>query len=295
MRHQGAAAYVPGRYALAYQDTDHVGTLSQILGITGEGCTVGGASASGNLAIIHGSRLIELGAADACLVVGAMTDLSPTERQAFVNLGAMPGWAAGAEPEDPAALCRPFDTGRRGFVYGQAAGCLVLEAERSARRRGAVPLAELRGYGLRLDANSLADPREEGEAQAMTEAMARAAVRPADVDYVNAHGTGSARGDDAEAAAVARAFGPELGRPVVNATKGLTGHCLSAAGVVEAVAVIVQMRHGFIHPNINLEHPIDARLRFAGGHAAKAVIDCALSNSFGFGGINSCIVLVTPR
>ncbi len=290
-RHGGNPAYLPGRYALRYQDTDHVGTLSQILGITGEGCTVGGASASGNVGIIHGSRLIELGAADACLVVGAMADLSAIERQAFINLGAMADWTPDT---DPAALCRPFDTARQGFVYGQAAACLLLESMRSARRRAAEVLAGLSGYAQGLDANSLADPSAEGEARVMARAMARAGFRPADIDYVNTHGTGSPLGDATEVAALAHAFGPDLSRPLLNATKGLVGHCLCAAGVLEAVAVIIQMRQGFIHPNVNLSQPLDHRCRFAGGRSADAVIGRALSASFGFGGINTCIALATP-
>ena len=112
---------------------------------------------------------------------------------------------------------------------------------------------------------------------------------------MNTHGTGSPLGDAAEVAALARAFGPDLRRPVLNATKGLVGHCLSAAGVLEAVAVIIQMRHGFVHPNVNLSEPLDRGCRFAGSGQADAVISRALSASFGFGGINTCIALADPR
>lgn len=277
-------AYLSPRFALQYQDTDHVGVLSQVLGIRGEGFTVGGASASGNVGIIHGSRLVECGAAEACLVVGALSDLSPMEKRSFQNLGAMAGGGNGGSP--------PFDQRHRGFVYGQAAACLVLESRRSARQRGRGALAELAGYAQGLDAGALADPTEEGEVRAMAEALHRAGRDPGEVTYVSAHGSGSALGDEVEARAIRRVLGRSLDRPWINATKGLTGHCLSAAGVVEAVATVVQMRGGFVHPNLGLERPIDAELRFVGPRSEAAEIRCALSNSFGFGGFNSSVVLV---
>jgi malonyl-ACP decarboxylase len=287
-RHNRNPAYLPGSFALHALDTDHVGTLSEVLGITGEGCTVGGASASGNLAIIHAARLVGCGFLDACLAVGALADLSAMERSGFVNLGAM---AAGAPGRRRSA---PFDTGHAGFVPGEGAACLVLESGRSARRRGAPALAELAGYGLRLDASRLAAPSERGEAQVIASAMGQAGLSGRDIGYVNAHGSASPLGDRTEAAALARAFGADVCLPWVNSTKGLVGHCLSAAGVVEAVATVLQMRGGFVHPNAGLAEPVDRRCRFAGPAACRAEITFALSNGFGFGGLNSCIALAQP-
>ena len=130
------------------------------------------------------------------------------------------------------------------------------------------------------------------KARAMAKALDEAGV-PADrVDYMNAHATATPAGDDTEAKAVLRLFGH--GRPWVNATKGLIGHCLSAAGVIEAVATVVQMRHGFVHPNPGLETPIDNALRLVGSEAVNTDVHCALSNSFGFGGFNSSLVLLRP-
>ncbi|MBO3744806.1 hypothetical protein J5X84_01910 [Streptosporangiaceae bacterium NEAU-GS5] len=281
-------ARLPARFALHAMDTDRVGTLSQVLGVRGEGYTVGGASASGNVGIVNASHLLAADAADACLVVGPTTEMSPMEKHGLATLGAVAG---AGEDEPDREMCRPFDADHDGFVPGQGAACLVLESERSAKSRGATVLAELAGYDLKLDANSLPDPNEDGEATVMASAMARAGVEPGEVDYVNAHATSTPQGDDVEVRALHRALGPEVGRPWVNSTKGLVGHCMCAAGVVEAVATVLQMRGGFVHPNLNLRRPIDDGCRFVGQVAEPADIACALSNSFGFGGFNSCIVL----
>ncbi|WP_030257036.1 MULTISPECIES: beta-ketoacyl synthase N-terminal-like domain-containing protein [Streptomyces] len=275
--YERGSRFVPPRFALQMQDTDHVGVLSHILGIRGEGCTVGAASASGTVAIVNAARLVASGAVDVCLVVGALADLTPMERAAFRNLGAM---ADGPEPPGS-----PFDGAHRGFVPGQAAACLVLEA--GAER----PLAEVAGYAMALDGNSLADPDESGEVRAVRRALAVAGLDPADIAYVNTHGSGSRLGDRTELDALRRVFGPHSGRPWLNATKGMTGHCLGAAGVVEAVATVVQMRDGFVHPNVGLRDPIETGWRFVGAEAVDVAVPTALSTSFGFGGFNACVVL----
>lgn len=287
-RFASSPAHLPARYALQVLDTDHVGTVSEVLGIEGEGYTVGGASATGNVAIVNACRLIEVGAVDVCVVIGALAELSAMERQAYANLGAMAGFDGEAPP---ASRARPFDRDRAGFVPGQGAGCLVLESAASAHRRGARAAAAVLGYALRLDGNRLSDPDAAGEAWTMAEALRRSGVVPAAVDYVNAHGTGSRLGDETEVAALHDVFGPDLGRPWLNSTKGLIGHTLWAAGVLEAIATLVQMRDGFVHPNANLDHPMDPRCRFAGASAQPATVRVALSNGFGFGGFNTSVVL----
>jgi malonyl-[acp] decarboxylase len=284
-------SHLPGSSALRLQDTDHVGVLTEMFRIRGEGYTVGGASASGNIGIINACRLIELGAVNACLVVGALTDLSSLEKQAYFNIGAMAAQQSG----DPKLVCRPFDEEHRGFVYGQGAACLILEGENSVQRRKARILAELMGYDLKLDANSSSDPREEGEALVMKNAICRAALDPGDITYVNAHGTGAPLGDSTELRALHRVLEGSFTRTWVNATKSLTGHCLCAAAVIEAVATIVQMAGNFVHPNINLSQAIDPDCRLVGARSEVAKIDFALSNSFGFGGFNTSIVLASPN
>lgn len=279
--------YLNPRYVLHFMDTDHLGTLSEIFGIQGEGFTIGGASASGNVGILRGFRLVQAGFVEACLVVGALMDLSPMELQGFFNLG-----AAGGKRfrDEPAKACRPFDKDHEGFIYGQASGCLVLESLESSKRRGVPVLAEILGGSLVLDGNRLADPNEEGEVRAMELALRQAKVVPDNIDYLNTHGTSSPLGDETEIRAVRRVFKENLSHLWINATKGLTGHCLCSAGVVEGIASIIQMQEGFVHPNVNLENPIDRECRWVGREAAPDRINISMSNSFGFGGINSSII-----
>lgn len=271
--------YLPATYARHGLDTDHIGTISQLLGIHGEGFTVGAASASGNLALINGIRLIGLGVVDVCLVIGALTDLSDLERQGYYNLGAM------AEQSG----IGPFDTARAGFVPGQGAACLVLESTASAKRRGRAASARLIGYGTRLDGNAATDPDVTGEAAVMASALLDAGITADRIGYVNAHGTGSDLGDRTELAALERVWTGHSGRPLLNSTKGLTGHCLCAAGVVEAVAVIVQLRDGFAHGNAGLRTPMATGFRLP-TTATMMDVEYALSNGFGFGGFNTSLV-----
>ncbi|UJF34770.1 beta-ketoacyl synthase N-terminal-like domain-containing protein [Paenibacillus hexagrammi] len=283
-----APEYLTPSYALHFMDTDHVGTISDICNIKGEGFNVGGASASGNVAIIKAMQMIQLGLADLCLVSGTLADLSPLELMSFSNLGAMGGKSFGSEPGQ---ACRPFDKKHEGFIYGQAAACLILESRQSAEKRGVKPLAELLSGALVLDGNRLSDPNEDGEVRAMEQALRQAGLSPGDIDYINAHGTSTPTGDMTEIRAIKRLFKERIGEIWMNSTKSLTGHCLYSAGIVEALAAIVQMKEGFVHPNLNLEEPIDQECRFSRGNTVKANLKTALSNSFGFGGINTSIVL----
>jgi malonyl-ACP decarboxylase len=282
--------YLPGRFALQFLDTDHIGTLSEVLGIRGDGFTAGGASASGNIGIINGSRLVESGAVDACLVVGALAELSTMEMQGFLNIGAI-ACRIGDGPQETGP---PFDSSSRGFVPGQGCACLVLESNSSASRRGVTPLARVGAYAVRLDANRLANPSEQGEASVMANAIQEAGLEPHQVAYVNTHGSGSSLGDETEVNALRRVFGNAFGVPWVNSTKSLTGHCLTSAGVLEAAATVIQMQENFVHPNVGMKQPIDLECRFVGAQAEKATIPFALSNSFGFGGINTSILLIHP-
>jgi malonyl-ACP decarboxylase len=174
-------------------------------------------------------------------------------------------------------------------VPGEAAACVIVESLASARRRGVVPVVRLAGAAQALDGNALPNPDVRGESRAMAKALADAAVTGGQVGYVNAHATATPAGDEAEAEAIAMVFGPA--RPWVNATKGLIGHCLATAGVIETVASAIQLADGFLHPNPSLQEPIEKDLRYVGPRAIDAEIRYALSNSFGFGGFNSSIVL----
>ncbi|MDR3602273.1 MAG: beta-ketoacyl synthase N-terminal-like domain-containing protein [Desulfosporosinus sp.] len=280
--------YLSPTYALHYLDTDQVGTISEIFKIRGEGFTVGGASASGNIGILKGFQLIQLGLVDACMVIGSMAHLSPMELQGFYNIGAMGGKRFSNEPEK---ACRPFDMDHEGFIYGQASGCLILESLKSATARGIAKLAEISGGALVLDGNRLSDPNEAGEIRAMEIALSQAQINAIDVSYINTHGTSSPKGDETELKAIRKVFKRKTSDIWINATKGFTGHCLYSAGVIEAIATIIQMNEGFVHPNINLDNPIEYDFKFCGKELSQADIQIALSNSFGFGGINTSLVL----
>jgi len=279
--------YLSPRYALQFLDTNQVGVLSEIFSIKGEGFVVGGASASGNVGIIKAVQLIQAGIVDTCLVMGVVADLSPIELQGFINVGAM---VRENKFETPEKASRPFDAEHAGFVYGQASACVVLQSCDVAIKREAAIRSTILGTALNLDGVSTTAPDATGEARAMNVALRRGGVSAADIDYLNTHGSSSPLGDATEVDAIKRVFGDHVSKLWINSTKGLTGHCLYSAGVVELIASVLQMEGEFVHPNRNLENPIDPDLRFSGASLEKARIKYAMSNSFGFGGINSSIV-----
>ena len=280
--------YFSPSYALQFMDSNQLGVLSEIFNIEGEGFTVGGASASGNVALMHGYRLIQQGLVDLCMVVGSVADLSPLELQGFCNIGALS--SSGLFQKEPEKTCRPFDRDHSGFVWGQGSGCLILES-RTAAAADQIPFyGEIAGAAMTLSANHSSAPNKNGEGRVMQQALDRAFKEPRDIQYINAHGSSSPLGDEIELVALRDVFGEYLSDIRINSTKSLVGHCLWSAGIIEAIATLIQMKEGFIHPNLNLDHPIDDRCRFAGKQKEIAVIDAAMSNSFGFGGINSSII-----
>ncbi|MCH2193544.1 beta-ketoacyl synthase N-terminal-like domain-containing protein [Kordia sp.] len=280
--------YLSPRYALEFLETNQVGVLSELFEIEGEGVAVGGASATGNVGIIKGHQLLALGIVDVCLVVGVPADLSPLDIQGFINIGAMGGKTYN---DQPSLACRPFDKKHEGFIYGQASTSVILENQKSADQRVVASLAKVSGYGYNLDKNSSANPNLTGEEKAMKTAMQNAEISTSDVNYINTHGSSSPLGDQTEAEAIFNIFKNHTDTVYLNATKGLTGHCLYTAGMVEIIATVIQMKHGFLHPNRNLKNPIHNELQFCGKVATKYTIQNALCNSFGFGGINTAIVL----
>ena len=279
--------YVNPRHAFCFMDTHAVGALSEIFELRGAGFTVGAASASGNVALAQGWQMVRSGQAAICLCVGALADYTDFEWRALKNLGALSAGRADVPPEE---TCRPFDRRHSGFVYGQGSGCVVLENAEHAARRGVAARAELLGVSVALDGNHAAEPNAEGEARAMRLALRLAGLEASRVGYVNAHGTSSPAGDRAECEAIHAVFRAG-GRPWVNSTKALVGHTLYAAGVVELIATVLQLTHGFLHANPNLEAPVDERLKFVGRGAEAVGVEYALSNSFGFGGFNSSAVV----
>jgi 3-oxoacyl-[acyl-carrier-protein] synthase II len=195
----------------------------------------------------------------------------------------------------PAEASRPFDLGRDGFVIGEGAGILVLEELEHARRRGAPILAEIVGYGLTGDAYHMTAPEESGDGgrRAMQAALARAKVNPEEVDYINAHGTGTPLGDRSETTAIKAVFGDHAisGKLWVSSTKSMIGHLLGAAGAVEAIVCVKTIVESKVHPTINLRDPDPAcDLDYVGNLARDRKVRLALSNSFGFGGSNASLL-----
>lgn len=288
-RYQSCPEFIRPTYGVSLWDTDVMGLLSQCFQIQGEGYSVGGASASGALALIHAARQIQMGLTDISIAIGPLFDISQWECQGLMNLGAM-----GSErfADTPNLACRPFDRDHDGFIYGEGCGVLVLEKAEHAQQRGVVSHGELIGWGSGLDGKRSPEPSQKGEERAMNAALAMAQLKPEQIDYVNTHGTSSPLGDKTEVAAL-KSVG--LSHCLVNATKSLTGHCLTAAGVVEVIATLLQMKAGLCHPTHNLVNPIDTTLNWIKEAVVEAEIKYAISNSFAFGGINTALVIGKQR
>lgn len=284
-RHSARPQYVRPSHAMTFLDSDLCGLCTEQFGIRGFWSTAGGASASGQLAVALAMDAVMGGRVDACIALGALTDLSWLECQAFTAAGAMGG--AGFQ-DAPQQACRPFDRRREGFVFGEACAAVVVEREAACASRGAAPQARLLACSVTADANRRPNPSLEGEVDVIARALAQAGLRPQDVDYVNPHGSGSQLGDEVEAQALQRAG---LSHARLNTTKSIVGHGLSATGLVELVATLVQMEGGWLHPSLNLEEPVAPGLAWVGGTAAAHRIRRALNLSIGFGGINTALCL----
>ncbi|NKB63334.1 MAG: polyketide beta-ketoacyl:ACP synthase [Gammaproteobacteria bacterium] len=269
-------------YGLTFMDSDIVGLCTDYFGIKGLSHTIGGASASGQLAIIQGIHLLESGQLDVCIVLGALMDLSFWECQGFKALGAM---GSDQYANQPDKACRPFDQGHDGFIYGENCGALVIERS-GEREKSAYAMVE--GFGSTMDANRNANPSIEGEAGAIAKALNMASVGAGDVDYVNPHGTGSPLGDAVELSAL-RACGLE--HVMINTTKSIIGHGLSAAGIVEVIATVLQMDGGILHPSRNLTNPIEENWNWVRQSGIAHRINRAITMSMGFGGINTALCI----
>ena len=201
---------------------------------------------------------------------------------------------ATAHNDDPPQASRPFDADRDGFVMGEGAGMLVLESARHAKARGATILARLLGYGTTADAHHITAPREDGDGprRAMQIALKAAGLRPTDIGYINAHATSTPVGDAAELAAVRATFGNDTGDLSMSSTKSAIGHLLGAAGAVEAIYSILALINGLLPPTLNLHKPDEAAagIDMVPLTARKKAIGYAMSNAFGFGGVNASLI-----
>lgn len=261
-------------------------------GFTGPNATNAMSCASGTIAIGEAWRLIREGTADLALAGGVEAPLGPLSFGAFAIIRAM-----STRNDRPERACRPFDRERDGFVMGEGAATLVLEELEHARGRGARIYAELLGYAVTNDAYSMAAPRPDGTqaARAMAGALERARVEPDSLDLVSAHASSTRLNDSTEAKALVRVLGERAGRVPIMATKPYHGHALGASGAIEAAITCLVMEHGWIPPTLNLEHlDEECDLDVVAGAGRAARIGLALSNSFGFGGINATLVLARP-
>ena len=247
------------------------------------------ACAASNMAIGDGLDAIRLGRADVMLCGGTE---APVTEVGIAGFSAMR--ALSRRNDDPQAASRPFDSARDGFVMGEAGAVVVLEELEHARARGAKVYAELLGYGVSSDARHITEPDPSGlnPARAMTMAFGDASVDPSEIDYINAHGTSTPLGDSAETRVIKIALGEENARQTpISSTKGATGHCLGAAGAVEAIFSILAIERGVLPPTINYDDPDpECDLDYIPNESREADVRTTVSNSFGFGGHNATVV-----
>ncbi len=264
------------------------GNLSILYNLQGPNLAVVTACTTGTHNIGLGARLIAAGDVDAMLVGGAEMATTPVGIGGFAAARAL-----STRNDDPERASRPWDADRDGFVLGDGAGILLLESYDSAKARGAHIYCELTGFGMSGDAYHMTSPPEDGRgaAAAMQQALNDAELEPADIGYVNAHGTSTAAGDLAETLAIKAVFGDHASELAVSSTKSMIGHLLGAAGSVEAILTILALRDGVAPPTINLDNPSPGcDLNYVPHQAQERVMRHALSNSFGFGGTNGSLI-----
>jgi 3-oxoacyl-[acyl-carrier-protein] synthase II len=264
------------------------GNLSILYNLQGPNLAVVTACTTGTHNIGLGARLIAAGDVDAMLVGGAEMATTPVGIGGFAAARAL-----STRNDDPERASRPWDADRDGFVLGDGAGILMLESYDSAKARGAHIYCELTGFGMSGDAYHMTSPPEDGRGAgaAMQQALNDAELAPADIDYVNAHGTSTAAGDLAETLAIKAVFGDHAPELAVSSTKSMIGHLLGAAGSVEAILTILALRDGVAPPTINLDDPSPGcDLNYVPHHAQERIMRHALSNSFGFGGTNGSLI-----
>jgi 3-oxoacyl-[acyl-carrier-protein] synthase II len=266
------------------------GHISMSFGLRGPVFAVASACASANDAFTIAYDKIVLDQADAVVTGGSEATVIPTAMGGFCSMKAM-----STRNDDPTHASRPFDAERDGFVLGEGSGIMIFEEREFALARGARIYAEVLGYGQAADAYHIAqpDPESKGVILAMERALAHSGVRPAQVGYVNAHGTSTPLGDVAESQAIERVFGEHAtsGTLAVSSTKSMHGHLLGAAGAIEGIATVLALHHGILPPTTNYEVPDpECRLDYVPNVARKAQVEIAMSNGFGFGGHNTTVV-----
>lgn len=266
------------------------GHISMQYGFHGPNYTTVSACASSTNAIIDSKMLIQLGKADVIVCGGSEAAVTASGVGGFNALMAL-----STRNDDPATASRPYDKDRDGFVLGEGAGCIILEEYEHAVKRGATIYAELKGAGLSADAHHITAPHPEGLGayMVMKNCLEDAGVSTDEVDHINMHGTSTPLGDVAESNAVVKLFGEHAPKIQINSTKSMTGHLLGAAGVIEAIAALGTIIHGVVPPTINHftdDEKVNPNLDFTFNKAVKKEVKVAMSNTFGFGGHNACVL-----
>jgi 3-oxoacyl-[acyl-carrier-protein] synthase II len=287
--HTRGPRWVPPMSIVKFMTNAAAANLSIRLGVHGPVMTYAAACASSAIAIGEAGRAIRDGYLDIALAGGT---------EAVLNPGGMAAWSAmrvlaPTDPDRPEASCRPFSLDRGGLVLGEGAGVVVLERVDQASARGHRPRAVLAGYGIASDAYRIATPRVDGQAEALRNAISDAGIALSDVQYINAHGTGTVAGDATEIAAIKEVFGAGAYKLAVTSTKALHGHMLGAAGVVELIATIMAIQRRAIPPTCHYRVPDPACDLDLVPNVAREDVDlqCAMSNSFAFGGTNVSLVV----
>ncbi|MGB6537339.1 MAG: beta-ketoacyl-[acyl-carrier-protein] synthase family protein, partial [Xanthobacteraceae bacterium] len=255
--------------------------VSMACGLRGPAFAVASACASATHAIGMAYHMVRSGQVDCAVTGGA---------EACITFGTMRGWEAMRVMAPD--VCRPFSQGRMGLILGEGAAMMVLEPLRRAVARGAEVLGEIVGFGMSADAADLTAPDRDGMVRAMRGALADAQLAPSDIQYVNAHGTGTAANDETETKALHETFGPHAEKLAVSSTKSMVGHALGAAGALELLATVLAVREGIVPPTIGFQERDPAcDLDYVPNHARALAIEAAVSNSFAFGGLNAVLVV----
>lgn len=266
------------------------GNLSIRYGLKGPNYSVATACASATNAMGNAYEAIRDNVIDLCITGGTESAITPIAMSAFGNMRAL----SEQHNDDPPKACRPFDSGRDGFVMAEGAGILIFEELEAAQARGAKIYAEVIGYGATGDAGHITQPAEDGTgaARAMSRAIEDAGIQPDEVDYINAHGTSTPLGDKAETIAIKNVFGDHASKLAISSTKSMLGHSLGASGGIEMVLCVKAICSDTIPPTINLENPDpECDLDYTPNEANQRELNVAMSNSFGFGGHNAAIMI----
>ncbi len=289
MQFQEEPDYIDSMAAFLSLDTDHAGSVSEVLGCTGPIYTIGGACASSNIGLRNAIDEIRYHDNDVAIIVGAALEFAPMDLHAMALMGAISFQHFHDTPEQAS---RPYDTQREGFIPSHGTAVIIIESVAHAKRRGAEIHAEVLGVSAMSDGNHLPSPSIDGQSRTMKRVLDRTGIAPEEIDFISAHATSTPLGDITELRSIKRTFGNHAYNLKINAPKSMLGHTCWSAPAVETIAAVLQMKGGWIHPSINIaELDPEVDVDVCANTKVKHQINYMLKNSFGFGGINCCSLL----